>query len=529
MDKRENLITMTSQDQLTYVQLEPNEDIPSVRDRLSFFRGQQVLIIWPEEGTALTRKLDLVLVQREARRRLLQVAFVTHDEMVIIHAEELGISTYETIGAAEKARWKRGRTRVFVQRHHKPDDVAPDELMPVASRVRRTRKRLPWFLRIPMRVGVVGIVIAVLMGTLYVTVPSATVTIAMEQELISVDTTITADPNALDIDVENRVIPATRYEATVSTVQQVTTSGSEEGISTAATGFVSFSNQTDSTIDVPVGTQVSTGEPNPIIFETTAITTVPANSTVDNVPIEASTDYLGSIGNVNASTIDTVLGDLSDDLAVSNTLATTGGNNNDFSTVTADDMDRAMGAARQYLQVLAFTEIEAELNDNQTIIIESLRIPDELQRDDWITYSHTMGDTTDLLSLDIRVIVEALVIDDRFAQQIVFAQVSANKPDDMNLNPESFLYRRGPVVSTDEENRTTFQAFGEGIASAQLNTFALQSDLTGRSIEEAQRLIAAIVDIAPNSQPQIEIFPNNFGFMPLLPVRIDIEVEGTDS
>ncbi|MEL6309114.1 MAG: hypothetical protein AAFQ52_13305, partial [Chloroflexota bacterium] len=185
MDKRENLIIMTSQDQLTYVQLEPNEDIPSVRDRLSFLRGQQVLIIWPEEGTALTRKLDLVLVQREARRRLLQVAFVTHDEMVIIHAEELGISTYETIGAAEKARWKRGRTRVFVQRHHKPDDVAPDELMPVASRVRRTRKRLPWFLRIPMRVGVVGIVIAVLMGTLYVTVPSATVTIAMEQELIS--------------------------------------------------------------------------------------------------------------------------------------------------------------------------------------------------------------------------------------------------------------------------------------------------------------------------------------------------------
>jgi len=527
-DENEDLITMTSQDQLTYVQLESNEDIPSVRDRLSFFRGQQVLIIWPENGTALTRKLDLVLVQREARRRLLQIAFVTHDEMVIIHAEELGISTFETIGTAEKARWKRGRTRVFTQRHHKPDDTVPGELMPVASRVRRTRKRLPWFLRIPMRLGVVSIVIAVLSGAVYITVPSATVTLAMEQELIQIDTTITADPNALDIDVENRIIPATRYTATVSTVQQVTTSGAEEGTRTPATGIVAFSNQTDDAIDVPIGTQVSTGEPNPIVFETTATATVPANSSLDSVPVIASADFLGTIGNISASTIDTVLGELSDDLAVTNALAITGGSDNDFSTVTADDMERAMGAARQYLQVLAFTEIEADLSDNQTIIIESLRIPDELQRADWITYSHTMGDTTDLLSLDIRVIVEALVIDDRFAQQIAFAQVSANKPEDMTLNPESFLYRRGPVVSTDEENRTTFQAFGEGIASAQLNTYALQTDLTGRSIEEAQRLIAAIVDIAPNSQTQIEIFPNNFGYMPLLPVRIDIEIEGTD-
>ncbi|MBL8120080.1 MAG: hypothetical protein JNJ78_21285, partial [Anaerolineae bacterium] len=89
-----------------YVQLELADDVASVRDRLSFLRGQRVLLIWPEEGTILTRKLDLVLIQREAMRRAIRLAVVTHDPQVVKHANELNISTFETIGASERGRWK---------------------------------------------------------------------------------------------------------------------------------------------------------------------------------------------------------------------------------------------------------------------------------------------------------------------------------------------------------------------------------------------------------------------------------------
>ena len=119
-----------------YVQLESGDDATAVRDRLSFIRGRRVLLIWPESGTALRRKLDLVLIQREAKRRAIQLALVTHDEDVIRSAHELGISSFETIGASERKRWKRGRTRIFIQRFHKPDTTAPDDLMDAASRVR---------------------------------------------------------------------------------------------------------------------------------------------------------------------------------------------------------------------------------------------------------------------------------------------------------------------------------------------------------------------------------------------------------
>lgn len=515
--------------QATFIQLDNGEDVPSIRDRLSFIRGQRVLVIWPETGTALTRKLDLVLVQREARRRVIQLALVTHDEDVINHAGELGISTFETISQAESSRWKRGRTRVFINRHHKPDDApAPDDLMAVASRVRKSRKRFPPILMILLRVFVLSLVIGVLLGTLYVTVPSATVTLSMNQELIQVETTITADPNVLDIDVENRIIPATRYEVTVSTLQQIETTGVEERSSIRAIGSVTLSNLTNQTITVPAGTQLSTSTGQNVIFETTSERTIPANGSLNDIGIQAADNFAGDVGNVGVSTINTIIGDLSDELTVINNFPTSGGINQNYSTVTADDMERLMGDARQYLQVLAFSEIEAQLSDTQTIIIESLNIPDDLLRNDWITYSHTIGDASDLLTLDIRVIVEALVIDDRFAQQIVFAQVSAEKPVDMILNPESFLYLRGPVIETDDNNRTTFEAFGEGIATARVDSYRLQSDLTRRPLDEAQRLIAATVDIAPESQPIIDLNPQWFDRMPFLPIRITIEIEGEE-
>lgn len=126
-----------------YIQLEPNDDVAHLRDRLSFIRGRRVLVVWPETGTALTRKLDLVLIQREAKRRAIQLGFVTHDRQVLQHAADLGISTFETIGASERARWKRGRAKVFTQRHHKPEDD-PDhtDLSDVASRVRNPRRHV---------------------------------------------------------------------------------------------------------------------------------------------------------------------------------------------------------------------------------------------------------------------------------------------------------------------------------------------------------------------------------------------------
>jgi hypothetical protein len=511
---------------LTYIQLEAGEDISSIRDRLSFIRGKRVLLIWPEKGTALTRKLDLVLVQREARRCVVQLALVTHDTTVIEHAEDLGISTFASMDEAENGKWKRGRTKVFIQRYHKPEDeLEPEELMSVASRVRNPRKRLHPVIYRLLQFSVLFIVLSVIGVTLYVTIPSAEVRLRLNQELLGVDTIVVTDPNELDIDVENGIIPATRVRVTVQTVQQIPTSGVQIAASARALGSVTFTNRSNTAIVVPIGTRVASSTSRQVIFETTAEAFVPANDSVSNIPIIAIQDNAGAVSNVASSTINTIVSPLSNDLSVINTVPTSGGVDQTYHVVTPEDMQDALDNARQYLQATAYSEMQATLSETQIIVIETIHIPEDELRNDWITYSHTMGDITDVLTLNMRAIVEALAIDDRFAQQVVFARLSLQRPLNMVLNPESFLYRRGPVIGTDAEGRTSLQVFGEGIASAQVNNYQLQADLTGRSLEDARRVIAATVDIAPGSQPQISIWPEFLGQMPFLPIRINIIAE----
>lgn len=502
-----------------YVQLETNEDVISVRDRLSFIRGRRVLLIWPETGTALTRKLDLVLVQREAKRRVLQLALVTHDPGVIEHARDLGISTFETIGESERNRWKRGRTRVFLPRQHKPShNPDPEELMSVASRVRRPRKRISLLRYLLTRIIVLTIVLGVIGGSAYLILPYAEVQITPERELIAVETQIMVDPLATDIDIDNGVIPATRLTATVQTVSSVPTSGLEQLDDTRSIGIVTFTNQTLQRIEIEAGTIVSTSAGTPIQFRTTLPATVRGGvGERVEVAIEALPAFAGAIGNVEIGMINTVEGALADDLTVRNVSATTGGESRNRAVVTAEDRERLLGITRGQLQALAYDEMQLQLSETQLIVLETIRIAEE--RDDWTTFSHDTGSVTDTLTLDMRAIVEAFVIDDRFAQRIVFARLSAAKPPSLILQPDSFLYERGSV-SVGEA--VMLSASGTAQVSAQIDAALLQEQLAGQDLASVENTIRAYVNLAAGTQPVITVYPEWLPTMPQLPVRIFI-------
>jgi hypothetical protein len=511
-----------------YIQLEAGEDIPSVRDRLSFIRGKRVLVIWPETGTTLTRKLDLVFLQREARRRVIQLALVTHDPQVIIHAKELGISTFETIKQAEANKWKRGRTRVFVQRHHKPEDEPdPEELMQVASRVRNPRKRMSDALRRILQLVVAVIVFGVIGAAIFVAAPSAQINLTLAQETVDVEVSITAnpDPSVVDVDIDNGIIPATVLRATVQTVQTIETGGQAQGEDSRAAGVVTFTNQTPRAVEIPANTQVSTSAGTPIRFRTTAAASLPGEVGARvEVAIEAVPEFAGSIGNVDEGLINIVVGTLGEQVTVRNLQPTTRGTSQTFAVVTQDDYDRLMGIVRAQLQSRALDEMEANFSsDTQVIVAETVHIPEHNLRSDWITYSHELGAFSETLTLDMQAVVEALVIDDRFARQIVFARLSAAKPASLVLQPDSFTYTRSAIISTNADGSTTFIASGSALATAQIDTFEIQQTLAGKPLGDAQNILTNMVELAPNTSPEIKIFPSWLWQMPLLPVRISIQ------
>jgi hypothetical protein len=504
-----------------YIQLETNDDVPHVRDRLSFIRGRRVLIVWPEHGTALTRKLDLVLIQREARRRSIQLALVTHDTQVMQHAEELGISVFETIGAAERGRWKRGRAKIFTQRYHKPaSEPNPEELIDVASRVRNPRKPVSRARYVAERLVVLALLLGVMGATAYAVVPSAVVTITLASEQLTTKQIITADPALADVDVEGARMPATIVRAEVQTSGTVQTSGVSALGDKPAIGIVVFSNETVNNVTVPAGTRVSTGGENPVVFATIAEITLRGGiGNRQEVAIEAVPESAGSAGNVDPGAITVIEGPLRERASVLNLTPTTGGETRRFATVTQEDRDRLLSIVRGQLQASAYQEMQASLSATQLIVIETIRIAEE--RSDWTTFTHEVGAITDTLTLSMRAIVEAIVIDDRFSRQIIFARLSTQKPAGKVLLADTFSYERGAVTSI-QNNQVMFEASGTVTANATLDTTALAERLAGRSVMEAQAVITQLANLAPGVVPAFSLTPEGFPHLPLLPVRITI-------
>lgn len=509
-----------------FVQIEAGEDVASIKDRLSFIRGQRVLLIWPETGTALTRKLDLVLIQREAMRRAIRLALVTHDTQVIQHAQELNISTFETIGASERSRWKRGRAKVFTSRHQRPKET-PDaeDLMPVASRVRGDHDDPPRLRRLAFRLGLLAVVAAIVAAAAYLVVPGATVTFSLARQPLSAEAAITADPSRLgsEVDVENAIIPTLVLRLKIEDTQSIPTTGQQTLESTQAIGSVIFINRTTSALDIPLGTVVSTGTGTPVMFRTTQTVSLSAGEGREiEAPIEAMPNSSGSVGNVDANLINVVVGPLEASVSVLNRNPTFGGQNRSVNIVTEADTLLLLGAVRQQLQSRAFAEMQQQLTADQFIIDESIRITEE--RADETVFSHSAGEVTDTLTLTMAVTVEAVAVDEQFGQQIVFARLANQIARGRIIQPETIVYERG-AVTVNADGTIVFTLRGSAVAAGQIDASRVRQRLSGRTVSEALAIVQAEVDITPGSSPRIAITPEWVRRMPILPGRIDLVLE----
>lgn len=503
-----------------FVQIEAGEDSASVRDRLSFLRGKSVLLIWPEEGTALTRKLDLVLVQREAMRRAIRLAIVTHDPQVIQNARELNISTFETIGASQRGRWKRGRTKVFANRWQKPEsELDPQDLMSVASRVRTApRLPLPLALRFLLLLTVIGAVAAVA----YFLLPGATVTIRVASISVSAESVVTASTSAQSVDVEQGIIPARLQPVEIQETGTRETTGVQDLSDTFASGTVVFINRTDRTIDIPAGTIVQTTAGTPIRFITVADTQLPAgNDQRAEAPIEAAADSSGTRGNVDAGLINAVSASWSADVTVTNLLPTSGGDDRVLPVVTETDRDRLRGAVRQQLFARALGELQRAVTAPEFVIEETLRIREE--RDEWVQYSAAVGEIADSITLDLRAIVDSVVVNARFGERVAFAGLGRELRG-RAIDPATIEYTRGSVTNIADDGTVTFNMTASAVVTAQIDTALIARGVVGMTPGEAQAYIASVAALASEAEIEIQS-PWGGDRLPLLPLRISVVVE----
>jgi hypothetical protein len=512
---------------LQIIQLEPYDDVASVRDRLALVRAERVLLIWPRGESSvkpiLGRKLDLVLIQREAARRGIQLALVTANPNILDFAAELNIATFRSIRASQRGRWKKPRNKVFVDRSDRPDDGPdPRELMLHRSRLQVLS---PWqrLTRRTLRFAIALILIISLAGITYLLAPGASVTIFPAQAQIDTTVTLTADPGITFVDVEGMRIPATLDTIEVESQASIPTTGIADVPTTLASGTVIFTNRIQSQVKIPAGTILSTPGDKPARFRTVDDAVIPAGvgQTV-SVTIQATDDSAGPAGNIEPDLIINIDGDLSRMLSVRNPEATQGGTVRQQNIVARADYDNLLILAREKVRQDALTEFAAQLTGTQLVVPDSIKLTNV--GDEEATYSAFVGDPADNLTLNLRARVQALVIDEQAARQAAVARLSAEIPPGRQLITESLKYTRGPLQST-VDGRATFVMSASGNVAASIDADRVRQRIAGMSVEAAQNLLNMEWLLDPNRPPQIDVWPQFWGTLPVLPMRINVLVK----
>ena len=371
-------------------------------------------------------------------------------------------------------------------------------------------------------VGLVSLALVVLAVGAYLFLPSATIAITPRRDAIGpITLTVSADPDATDVDPANNVVPAIRLDVPVEASRTFTTTGThvEEA---AARGAVTFTNyDTSSGVSIPRGSIASTE--GGVRFRTQATVALqpaavfPAfQPTSDSVAVTAV--KTGEGGNVPANTIrvvpqgqDPVL------LRVNNPNATSGGVHTETPEVTKAEVDKAVAALQADLQRSFDDAIAAGAGApaDATLFPDTANLvpptPDPDPKD-------LVGQAVASFDLKLAANGTVIAVDPRPVQTIARADLEALVAKDHRLDADSVVIDVGGGT-VGEDGQVTFQATATAVQVAIVDANALRSLVKGKTAAEARAALA------PYGTATVTLWPDWASTVTGVDVRLTVTVK----
>ncbi|HVO41172.1 MAG TPA: hypothetical protein VMT34_01055, partial [Aggregatilineales bacterium] len=367
------------------------------------------------------------------------------------------------------------------------------------------------------------VLIAAVLLVTYVLVPSADVILTPAQDQLNATVQLVADSTFSGLDVEGARIPAAVDVIEVQDDATIPTTGSVDVPNTLASGIITFTNQTNQQVFVPVKTVVATAGVKPVRFETTNEVTIGAGvGKTANVAIQAAQDSAGPIGNIPSNLIVTIEGPLSKALAARNIDATQGGTLRHQGVVTQNDLDNLLSAAREKLRQKALGAFV--LTPNQFVVPATIKIAEE--RPEWTIYSAFKGDQADSLTLTLRVRAQALIVDIQQARQVTFARLVRGLNSGRLVSPDSVTYTDPIDLHVDGNGLVSFTLSATANVAVSISPDAVRGLIAGANVDDALYKLQQTLILDSYHPPQIAIYPGILRRLPVLGARINVIVRG---
>jgi hypothetical protein len=523
--------------------IEPDTRPDAIRLQLARLGSGQVAVILPNGWGELDSFPRLRMLQRQARLRDQHLALVTQDLPTRRTAQALGIPVFGNEAAIVGRSWRMATRLPDVDPNH-PAMGLPDPpawrkhtvngqsraavVAPIArpnlhrSRLKRIqaenryRRPLPFWMKF---IGYLlsGLVLVGILGSFaYFILPAATITLVPGLQQVEATVQLTADPGLEVPDLERGLLPARTVQLYVETSGVIATSGNRRAATQNARGTVVFTNQTNQSIRIPAGTIVSTSTGNRIDFRTINDADVPGpNGGRATVAVEAVAP--GPIGNVRANSISTVSGALRTQVLVTNLGATSGGDSEEVKVVTQADREQLLERVFAGVEESAFERVQSEVRENEWIPQESVQayVIDRI-------YDHFTDEPADELSLNLRVLIQAVAVDENSARSAAMQALESAVPEGAKLVADSIAFYESPDM-TVENRRVRFSVISRGNYVVPIDNRQVRAAVVGLSQEEAaQQLQKQWLLTRP---PQFYQDPDWFGTLPRLTNRIQVRIE----
>lgn len=493
------------------IYLQEDDDLTALRDSLRRTQNGRVVFVLPWNTPLLSRLVDVELVRREAERLGLELALVIPDPERRALVRWGGLPVFPSVAAAEAAAvWPRPERPLIQPPRHawweEEMPVVPPPAAPLPLRARRVRQGI--------RALIFVATLLFLLASAYIIVPRATVTLVAAGQTIRVIVPVSVDMEMESVDPVGRVIPARRVGDYFEGFIEVETTGLAAFESGHATGSVLFTNLLGQEVMVPAGTGVRTSAGSfPIRFVTTQDVLVPPFGQA-LAPIEAVEE--GPAGNVGANQINLVEGIAGLAIRVTNPEPTSGGASQEVRAVSQADMDRARALLTAQLLDEAYRGLQGYLESVEFLPRQSL----EIQASE-IAYDRFLTERADRLGLHMRLLITGLAVDQNDAGAVAYAVLSRRLPASRNLVEADF-----EIGEVAEEpigvGNLTFFVTATGYATAKIDLETLRQAVAGQPIHRAVDRLEEMASLA--EPPRIQVWPEWLGRMPVLPVRISIQM-----
>jgi len=512
------------------IQLEPHDDVISTRDKMGWSQTSRILLVWPDKGKILDRRLDLVILARHGRSLGSQLALVTGDSNVKSNARQLGIPVYKAPRQAQDAHWRmppKRRSRLL-RRSPPPDLAALKEMYispmypsPMYPSLKTRQKQTFWAgSRIVYWIAFFSSIAAIL-ALAVVLLPGASIHLVPHIQVQEVTLPVSASEKITTLNLAGS-LPASRTTIVVEGRSTISTTGTVNVPVAPASGSVQFNNLTEKAVTIPTGTLVSTLGAAPIWFVTTREDKVAAGigKTV-LIPIRAVNP--GASGNLSTGKIQAVSGLQGLKLSVTNPTPTRRGADKPAPAPDTDDRNRLYNRLLASLSQTAMQELQNRYAgtpiESGFPILSSLKFSTILEK----TYTPAADSPAEQLQLSLRLEFEALEVSPQDLQNLVRPLLDASLPEGFTILPDTL------TITALEEPVLDKAGSAHWVMQAQRHIQALIAPeeavqlARGLPVEKARQHLQDRLPL--EEKPLIRPAPSWWPYTPFLSLRIQVEID----